>query len=191
MLPSLVCDASAACLCSKRQLQSLRAPKQLGDGQQIYTRICSGSPECREVNRPSFSDGRDDDTPVTRNAAANATHEPDSDHNRHAVENSVVRSDLSIQSAQRVLIAFDFVAYESPVDDSDVSSARAMPDSKLIDNERVRSHMVEAKDLAMNSFPDLFVVGVHDIGHARSKDFADTCRDNRACCRFKRKKTAG
>jgi hypothetical protein len=51
--------------------------------------------------------------------------------------------------------------------------------------------MVEAKYLAMNRFPDLFVIGVHDIGYARSKDFANTCRDNRACCRFRRKKIAG
>jgi len=72
------------------------------------------------------------------------------DHSR-AIEHSVVRPYLLFKSAQRILLALYLETAQVTVDYRDVGAASSVLQPQLIDHERVRSRMVSAQLLAVET----------------------------------------
>jgi len=104
-----------------------------------------------------------DDSPVLRDSTHYGGAVSLANDNGNPVENRVVRGNLIPQSVEGVCVAFDLVADQTSVYNSDICPARAMHQSELVEDEGILRGVLPCKHLPVETLSDFPVV--HRLGH--------------------------
>jgi len=146
----------------------LVSPQELGYREWVHRAIWTSLSLDRECHPSSHSLCCQDQAPPSRDQGFNGTSVLFSHDHRCTVKDRTINVDLLRKPAQGINVALDFVTGEMAVDNSYISPASTMLESKFVHHNRFGVIVMPAQPLAMELLTYLFIIHSKSPAYSQS-----------------------